>query len=120
MSIVKCARTTITAIALVVAMIGAASVPAVAVMVHPVCAANQHDCGSNVKVTKCCCRDARDTSSQNGPVQSRVAMRADLTAHPFVVVAAASGVRCGATRRSRIARRASPVDLPTLFASLLI
>jgi hypothetical protein len=117
---VNCARTALSAIALLVAITGTATVPAFAGLIHPVCAAKQHDCGTTPKVSKCCCGDEQSSENGGTPAQSRIEVRAPLQSTlavtSAVLVATPPAVR---TVHSSSPHR-SPVDLPTLFSSLLI
>ena len=113
-------RILLTAVALVVAILGASAAPAFAGFVHRVCVTNQHECGRTAKIAKCCCGDQADTSQKSGPAQSKTQI--DTTA---ASVACAFGPSPDAVPfttmfRAQNASRAGPVDLPTLFACLLI
>jgi len=119
--IVKSARTILSVIALLVAMTGAATVPAFATPIHPVCATKQHDCGRATTITKCCCGDEPASQMQSTPAQTRVEVRADLSTVPVIMHA----VLVATTSNTPIRIHTSPphrhlVDLPTLFSSFLI
>jgi hypothetical protein len=117
---VKSAPTTLSTIVLLVAVIGITGVPVFAAEVHPVCATKQHDCGRTAKIT-CCCEDQGNTSNQGGPVESRVQLNASLIPAAGVSAITGSADLCPMIVRAHISPpRAGPVDLPTLFASLLI
>jgi hypothetical protein len=118
---VKSVRTTLSAIALLVAVIGTTTAPAFAGLAHPICAAKQHDCGKTPSIKSCCCGHAQTSPASSTPVQSRVEMRSDLTLMP----AATSAVQVATTPHAPLAVHTSPphralLDLPTLFATLLL
>jgi hypothetical protein len=109
----------LSAVSLVVALVGSAALSAFG-GVHPICAAKQHDCGSGPRIQACCCGDQSSTSDQTAP-SAKVTLNATLlpvaavAAHMFVPVSKHAFTHALAPRP-----RSSPVDLPTLFASLLI
>jgi hypothetical protein len=107
--------------ALLVAVIATTGVPVFAGQVHPLCVTKEHDCGRTAKITQCCCGDQGDTSNQGGPVESRVHLNASLIPTPGVSAITGSADLCRMIVRAHTSPpRAGPVDLPTLFASLLI
>jgi len=118
---VKSFRTSLSAISLVLAVIGSSSVSAFIAAAHPICAVKHHDCGNAPTIKPCCCGDQSNISDQAGPTTAKVTFSATL--HPVAVVVAAEFVPIP-TRAFISAQfsppRSSPVDLPTLFASLLI
>jgi hypothetical protein len=88
--------------------------------VHPICAARQHDCGKGPTIQACCCGDQSSTSDQTAP-SARVTV--NVTLLPVVAVAANMFVKVSThafTHAVVPPPRSSPVDLRTLFASLLI
>ena len=106
---------------LMFAIITAAIVPAFAGQAHPVCTVKHHDCGEAPTIRSCCCGDQDTASNQGGPVESKV----QLTAPSMTVVAdltfvAPSDIVRPHDRPYSGTTRAAPLDLPTLFASLLI
>jgi hypothetical protein len=118
---VKSARSTLPAIVLIAVVIGAIGVPVIAGQMHPVCAPKQHDCGDTARITKCCCHDQGEASNQSGPAEPRVQVNPHSTFAPAVFASCDVSRLYRATLRSHTSPpRASPLDLPTLFASLLI
>ena len=118
---VKSPRTMLSAIALLVAVIVATGLPALANQVHPICATQQHDCGVAARITTCCCSDEGDAANPGGPAESTVQLNASLTPVPAAFATAAFPDLCRTMVRPHTSPPCSgPVDLPTLFASLLI
>jgi hypothetical protein len=118
---VNTARARFSALLLVAAVIGAIGVPVFAGQIHAVCAAKQHDCGRAPTITNCCCGDQGDVSNQGGPVESRVQLNPILTFAPCVVATVDFSSLCAMHVGSNTSPpRASPLDRPTLFSSLLI
>ena len=119
--IVNGLRSRLSTAILLTAIFSTATVPAFAGERHVVCVAKQHDCGKAATISQCCCGDAGDSSNANGPVESRIQIAPNVattnlpTVVPFSATLALSLVRAAASPP-----RAGPVDLPTLFASLLI
>jgi hypothetical protein len=118
---VRFRRSGFPALVVLIAVLGTAVAPAFAGLAHPMCASKQHDCGRTPAFTKCCCGDEQSSAAQSSPVQSRTELRVDLSPMP----AATSAVHVALTPHARIAVHTSPpdrglVDLPTLFATLLI
>jgi len=118
---VKTARSKVPALVLIAVVIGAIGVPVIAGQIHPICAPKQHDCGDSARITTCCCDDQSEASNQTGPPESRV----HVSPTPTVAAAVWMSTPCSSPYRS-IARphtsppHAGPLDLLTLFASLLI
>jgi hypothetical protein len=117
---VKSVRTLLSALSVVVALIGSASVSAFVTGAHPICTAKQHDCGTGPKIQACCCGDQSNTSDQTAPtakvmVSVTLLPVAAVTANTFVPVSTHAFTPAQAPPP-----RSSPADLPTLFASLLI
>jgi hypothetical protein len=118
---VKTVRSKMLAIALIAAVISAFGGPAFAGLIHPVCAPKLHECGDTARITKCCCDDQGEASNQAGPVESRVQVNPDVTFVPVVFRSMdCSGLYRSFVRPHTSPPRATPLDLPTLFASLLI
>jgi hypothetical protein len=118
---VKSVRSKLPAIVLIAVVIGAIGVPVIAGQIHILCAPKQHECGTTAKITSCCCDDQGEASNQAGPAEPRVQVNPDPTFAPAVFSSSDSSSLYGATVRSHTStRRAGPLDLPTLFASLLI
>jgi hypothetical protein len=120
LDIVKSLRPAFSALALIVALIGVATVPAYAGQDRRDCApaARTHDC-CKTPVLKACCSDRSDASNQSGPVQSRVTVNPNLTPLPAVFVPDLSFV-VRAVTAAQATPRAGPIDLPTLLSTLLI
>jgi hypothetical protein len=114
-------RTSLSAIGLVVALVGSTSTSAFMLAVHPVCTAEHHDCGKGPTIRPCCCGDQHSLSDQTGPTAAKVTFNGTL--RPVTTVAADVLVPdspLAFARATASPPRSSPVDLPTLFASLLI
>jgi hypothetical protein len=112
-------RVKLSALVLVAVVIGLAGAPLVAETRH--CDQKPHDCGKVTRIAPCCCGDHGDASNQGGPVETGVQINPGV----HVIPALFSSVDFSHQDRT-IARldtsppRGSPLDLPTLFASLLI
>jgi hypothetical protein len=118
---VKSARQVITAVLLLLSVVAMASAPALAASRHPVCTTQQHDCGKAPTIKPCCCGDQGTGSDEGGPVAAKTRIGATLIAGDFLPVSALlpSAVRTTVSVQTS-PPRAVRVDLPTLFASLLI
>jgi hypothetical protein len=121
-SIVKSVWRFMSAMALLVAVLGASTIPAFALMSHPTCTAKHHECGRTPAIAKCCCGDEQSSPSNSTPAQSHVDVRADFAPIATVGILAAAPATAP---HVPLAIKTSPphqylVDLPTLFASLLI
>jgi hypothetical protein len=106
---------------LVTAVIATTGAPLVAAHFHPLCAAKQHECGRTAAIAACCCGDQGQSPADSSLVQPRVEARVDTTATPV----RHTDVLALATLKPAIAIPTSPprlclLDLPTLFATLLI
>jgi hypothetical protein len=91
--------------------------------VHPYCAAHQHDCGKTVRLSNCCGGDQDASWTDSAPVQSRVEVHADMTissALPALVHALATAPAAIAPKITSSPPGLCLLDLPTLFATLLI
>ena len=114
-------RMKLAALSLVTAIIAMTGGAVFAQAVHPVCVAQQHDCGTTPRVSNCCCDDQDASWTDSAPVQSRVEVRADTTAMPALpnVISIAP-----APQRLHPAQTSPPrlclLDLPTLFVTFLI
>lgn len=119
--IVKSVRTTLPSIWLVLSILGMATAPAFAFAGHPICTAKHHQCGETASISKCCCGDAQSSQADSTPSQSRVEVRANFTAVPVGVdVLELVTPIHGLVTVHTSAPHQYLVDLPTLFASLLI
>jgi hypothetical protein len=118
---VKTARARFSALVLAAAIFSAIGVPVFAGQIHAACAAKQHDCGKATRIASCCCGDQGDASSNGGPVESRVRLDPSLTFAPCVIATLdVSRLHTTHVRSNPSPPRASPLDRPTLFSSLLI
>ena len=118
---VKSARTMLSAIVLVAAVITSAGAAVLAAHVHPACAAHRHECSKSATIAKCCCGDQDAARTDSTPVQSRVEVRTDMCATPALphavqITAAASVLSPVHTSPPYLCL----IDLPTLFATFLI
>lgn len=107
--------------ALILALVTAAGAPVLAAQLHPVCAARHHDCGKTATLMTCCCGNQGDRSNPSSPAESRVQVTPDVA--PVVGVLAQTLL--AAPTMTVVHVQASPprtarLDLPTLFATLLI
>lgn len=114
-------RTKCSALALLVVFLAAAAGPVFAQDRHPACETRHHDCGNPAKISSCCSRDLGQFRDASVPAQARTELTRDvavtLTLPPFVQPVARQ-VLLSAVQASP--PRLALLDLPTLFASLLI
>ena len=119
--IVKSVRGALPALALAIAIVGTATIPAFAAAAHPVCVAKQHDCGKTPSIGQCCCGDASDGSDQSAPVPGKASVHVNFAPVAAVFTPAGALNPDGLLVTAQASPpRAAPVDFPTLFASLLI
>lgn len=109
------------AFSVVAAIIATTGGSVLAQALHPVCIAKQHDCGKTAKISKCCCGDREAARTDATPVQSRVEVRADLSATPVLpnvvhIAPAPQALSPVQTSPPRLCL----LDLPTLFSTFLI
>ena len=102
----------------IVAMTGG---PVFAQAIHPVCVAKEHDCGKTARISKCCGGDQAAARTDATPAQSRIDVRADLSAAPALpnvvsIAPAPQALRPVQTSPPRLCL----LDLPTLFVTFLI
>ncbi len=114
-------RTKCSALALIVGLLAATTGPMFAQDRHPVCETKQHDCGKTAKISSCCCGDLGQLRDASVPAQTRT----ELTKDVAVTLPLSSFVQPVARQPLLSAVQASPprlalLDLPTLFATLLI
>lgn len=114
-------RTTLTALSVLAVMIATTGGPVCVQAIHPVCVATQHDCPKTVTISNCCCGDQDAARTDATPVQSRVDVRADLSAAPALpnvghIAPAPQALSPVQTSPPRLWL----LDLPTLFSSFLI
>jgi hypothetical protein len=118
---VKSTRSRLPAIVLIAVVVGAIGVPMFAGQIHVLCAPKQHECSPTAKITSCCCDDQGEASNQAGPAEPKVQLNPHQTFAPAVFASSdASSLYRATVRPHTSPPRASPLDLPTLFASLLI
>jgi hypothetical protein len=114
-------RKRVAAVALIAGILAATGALAFAGDRHPVCVVRQHDCGAPVRISSCCCGDQGTTRRDTTPAQPRIDIQADLSSSPtleHVVAAIATPQRTPAVHTSPPG--SCLLDLPTLFATLLI
>lgn len=117
--IVKSVRTVLSALVLLAALVASATTPVFAA--HRICVTKQHDCGRTATIRPCCCGEQSNTTDQSSPVSpqfdlSRIHVSIDT---PFVA-AVQPDLSPIAGRAHASPPRFNRVDLPTLFATLLI
>lgn len=114
-------RTKCSALALLVGFLAATAGPLFAQDRHPACETKHHDCGNPARIASCCCGDLGQFRDASVPAQARTELTKDvavtLTLPPFVQPVARQ-VLVSAVQASP--PRLALLDLPTLFASLLI
>jgi hypothetical protein len=125
MDIVKSLRSLVSALALIVSLVGVTTAPAYAVAGPVDCAPMQtmkqaHDCCKAPATVKACCSDRNDASGQGGPIQSRVQINPNLMPAPGIFVALLSPADRSIVRADGMPPRSGPVDLPTLLSTLLL
>lgn len=114
-------RTKLSTIVLVAAVLTAAGAPVFAAQLHPVCAAKQHDCGTTAKISKCCCDDQGSATNQSGPAEAKVQVAAHFSTFTGqFMTTLPTDARWSLAHAHASPPRARALDLPTLFASLLI
>jgi hypothetical protein len=106
---------------LVVAVMAATNASALlAWQPHDDCPMSQQECPRTPTIGPCCC-DGQNSSNQGAPIESRVLVVANLSAVSLPL--AISGIADSPQLFVRVHTsppRAVPLDLPTLFATLLI
>ena len=116
-------RRVASALALIVALIGASIVPVYAGTARAQCAGSaanaEHAC-CKTPILTACCTDRSDTSTQGGPTPAKFQVTPGFSAAPAIFfVDLRNAVRStGAIQPTP--PRAGPLDLPTLLSSLLI
>jgi len=118
--IVRSARSFISALALILAVMTTATVPAVAGQVHLVCVTQVHDCGRTAAIKPCCCGGQGESPNQSGPVESTVRLTAPVTPACADLVHIAPAVLGRIARINAETVRAASFGLSSLFRSLLI
>jgi hypothetical protein len=112
--------TRIAALFVVAGMIAGAGGSALASMAHPVCTAHDHDCGAPARLADPCCGDA-GTPPDATPAQSRIEVTHGASAAvPLPVFACAIPPLAPARAVRTSPSRTCLLDLPTLFATLLL
>lgn len=121
-AIVKSVRASLSAIGLVLAIIASSSMTALMAATHPICTIKEHDCGKVPTIKPCCCGDQGDSARPSGPASAKVIV--SVTFFPVALASDADTFAAASTHAIThwpiSPPRSSPVDLPTLFASLLI
>jgi hypothetical protein len=105
----------------IIALAGSTGISAFLPLIDPVCTAMHHDCGKAPTLKACCCGDQSNISDRIGPTAVKVTCRVTLlriaaVAADIVVLASPHAF----TAAHASPPRSSPVDRPTLFATLLI
>jgi hypothetical protein len=114
-------RTTLSAIALLIALLGSTALPLCAEPASRNCATRPDDCRGTTTMTTCCCCGHGDESNQGGTTETDVQLSASLAPVSGVVEAAAAQDPCRTPIRQQTSpTRSGSLDLPTLFATLLI
>jgi hypothetical protein len=114
-------RTKLAALALITGLLAAAGGSLFAQDTHPACAAKQHDCGKATRISECCCGDPGAARDAGAPARSRTELSRDTS----VALTLPQFVRSVQPAPLSSAVQTSPprlclLDLPTLFATLLI
>lgn len=118
---VSCLRPKLSALVVIAAILAAAGAPLLAAPAHPACASRDHGCGRAATLAKCCCGEQGPASDQGAPIQTRVQVAVDLAAVPALVAAPVMSDAAERIVRPRaFPPGATPPDLVTLFATLLI
>ena len=89
--------------------------------IRALCVTQRHDCGRAATISTCCCGNHSAAQHEAAQVPSRPKLRIDHSVTPAVT----SGVQVATTPRASVHDHTSPprlclLDLPTLFACLLI
>lgn len=87
---------------------------------HASCPMERQDCEHVATITQCCHVNPSDASNHGGPVESRIRLSVDLSPLPVALVAVHAGVSRPNVGVHTSPPRVCPLDLPTLFAALLI
>lgn len=86
-SIVQSRSRRLSAIAMIAALVTAASSTLIAQATRPeACVMTHHECDHTARITDCCCL-ASDASHSGGPIESRVQLPVDLSTHPVALPA---------------------------------
>jgi len=114
-------RTKCSALALLVGLLAATAGPMFAQDRHPACQTKHHDCGNPARISSCCSGDLGQFRDASVPAPARTELTKDVTLTPTLP----SFVQPVARPPLLSAVLASPprlalLDLPTLFATLLI
>jgi hypothetical protein len=105
---------------LLLALVGTAVVPALAGSTHAVCTTKHHDCGTAPTIKACCCGN-ESASDQAGPIAAKTTVTVTFIPVAGVLADTVDGeIARTVIRAEESPSRATRVDLPTLFASLLI
>ena len=105
---------------LTISVVTTATMPAFVEAIHPLCLA-EHECGKTATIGPCCCGEQDNSSNQGGPVESKVQLaKPSMPVAADLTFAAPRDVFNPIVCPYSWTTRAAPLDLPTLFASLLI
>jgi hypothetical protein len=111
----------LSALTLVVALVATTSGSAFAQGRHPGCEAKQHDCGQTAKISSCCCGDPGTPKEAGTPAQTRADVSSGVATTPLPPqFEQPPAVADGAVAIHASPPRLALLDLPTLFACLLI
>jgi hypothetical protein len=114
-------RASLSAVALVAAILSASGTLLAAADHHPVCAAKHHDCGRAPTIGSCCCGDQGRASDGSVPAEPRVQLVTGLSFVSIAPLPTVIDLQSAATARVQTSPpRGVRPDLPTLFATLLI
>jgi hypothetical protein len=114
-------RSKASALVLLAAIVAATGGGAFAGDRHPTCETRQHDCGDTAKIASCCCGDVGAPRDAGTPAQPRI----DVANGVAATTALREFEHIVPPTTPPVAVQTSPprsclLDLPTLFASLLI
>jgi len=116
---VKSVRLIVSALALVVAIVGASTAPAFATGISRKCGTSIHDC-CKAPIIKSCCSAQSDDANPGGPTESKVRFAPNVSATPVAVAGTMFLAITPVPRVLMIPPRAHPADLPILHSTLLI
>jgi hypothetical protein len=118
---VKTLRVSLSAVRLVITLIVMTNLSAFAAVTHPVCPVHHQHCSNDATIKSCCERDQNTAPDQTGPLAEKVTVGAPsmVVAVLFPIVAAPEPTHA-LVRAQASSPRAAPVDLPTLYATLLV
>lgn len=115
-------RVRLSAIGILLALLGSTSAPLLAHAPEPACATHHHDCAKTTQLKDCCCVGHGDASDQGTPAAARTVV-AQPIADGTMVVCGAPRLLDGALGHARVLNTAPPSyhpDLITLLGTFLI